>query len=120
MAPALLDTPGAGDIERRRAPDCMSGGSNGSGGAPSAPLPCASAVTSACGATLSLLELVRLPPRNTCLQAAMGGGEPGGGGEQVLTALELARQARIAANRAFLSGLGLTPQSMRGQVRRRC
>lgn len=36
---------------------------------------------------------------------------------QVLTALELARQARIAANRAFLAGLQLAPQAMAtGQV----
>lgn len=36
---------------------------------------------------------------------------------QVLTALELARQARIAANRAYLAGLGLGPQAMHtGQV----
>lgn len=36
---------------------------------------------------------------------------------QVLTALELARQARIAANRAFLTGLQLGPQAMtNGQV----
>jgi hypothetical protein len=33
---------------------------------------------------------------------------------QVLTALELARQARIAANRAYLAGLGLGPQAMHG------
>lgn len=31
---------------------------------------------------------------------------------QVLTAIELARQARIAANRAYLSGLQLGPQAM--------
>ncbi len=38
---------------------------------------------------------------------------------QVLTALELARQARIAANRAYLTGLGLGPQAMNtGLVRR--
>jgi hypothetical protein len=30
----------------------------------------------------------------------------------VLTALELARQARIAANRAYLAGLGLGPAAM--------
>lgn len=37
--------------------------------------------------------------------------------QQVLTALELARQARIAANRAYLAGLGLGPQAMNcGQV----
>jgi len=36
---------------------------------------------------------------------------------QVLTALDLARQARIAANRAYLAGLGLGPQAMHtGQV----
>ncbi len=36
---------------------------------------------------------------------------------QVLTALELARQARIAANRAYLAGLGLGPHAMHtGQV----
>lgn len=40
---------------------------------------------------------------------------------QVLTALELARQARIAANRAYLTGLGLGPQAMNtGLVRRSC
>lgn len=36
---------------------------------------------------------------------------------QVLTALELARQARIAANRAYLAGLGLGAGAMKsGQV----
>jgi hypothetical protein len=36
---------------------------------------------------------------------------------QVLTALELARQARIAANRAYLAGLGLGPNALHsGQV----
>ena len=40
---------------------------------------------------------------------------------QVLTALELARQARIAANRAFLAGLQLTPQAVaNGQVTQLC
>ena len=33
---------------------------------------------------------------------------------QVLTALELARQARIAANRAYLAGLGLGPNAVHG------
>ena len=37
---------------------------------------------------------------------------------QVLTALELGRQARIAANRAYLAGLQLGPGAMSlGQVR---
>ncbi len=37
---------------------------------------------------------------------------------QVLTALELGRQARIAANRAYLAGLQLGPDAMSsGQVR---
>jgi hypothetical protein len=31
---------------------------------------------------------------------------------QVLTALELSRQARMAANRAYLAGLGLGPRAM--------
>ena len=36
----------------------------------------------------------------------------------MLTALELARQARIAANRAYLAGLQLGPDAMsKGQVR---
>ena len=36
---------------------------------------------------------------------------------QVLTALELGREARIAANRAFLAGLQLAPEAMAdGQV----
>ena len=40
---------------------------------------------------------------------------------QVLTALELARQARIAANRAFLAGLQLTPEAVaNGQVTELC
>ena len=37
---------------------------------------------------------------------------------QVLTALELGRQARIAANRAYLAGLQLGPEAMsKGEVR---
>lgn len=39
---------------------------------------------------------------------------------QVLTALELARQARIAANRAYLTGLGLGPQAMNAGLVSRC
>ena len=39
-------------------------------------------------------------------------------GMQVLTALELARQARIAANRAYLAGLQRGPEAMsKGEVR---
>ncbi|PSC73461.1 DNA N-6-adenine-methyltransferase (Dam) [Micractinium conductrix] len=73
------------------------------------PLPPASEVV--CPATLQ--ELVRLPPRNMSLDTE----EEGEGAGQVLTALELARQARIAANRAYLAGLGLGPQAMNcGQV----
>lgn len=62
-----------------------------------------------CAATLH--ELVRLPPRNISLDTEAADVGEGGGG-QVLTALELARQARIAANRAYLAGLGLGPQAM--------
>ncbi len=37
---------------------------------------------------------------------------------QVLTGLELARQARIAANRAYLAGLKIGPQAMHeGRIR---
>jgi hypothetical protein len=64
-----------------------------------------------------LKELIHLPPRNMSLEseAAVAAREEGSG--QVLTALELARQARIAANRAYLAGLGLGPQAMHaGQV----
>ena len=41
---------------------------------------------------------------------AKGNAEPGC--LQVLTAIELARQARIAANRAYLAGLRLGPSAM--------
>lgn len=65
----------------------------------------------------TLADLICLPPRNTSLTdylapAASEAHEYGT--EQVLTALELARRARIAANRAYLSKLGLTPGSING------
>ncbi|KAL4440210.1 hypothetical protein ABPG75_003211 [Micractinium tetrahymenae] len=72
------------------------------------PLPPASEVV--CADTLR--RLVCLPPRNLSLHPEEQQGEG-----QMLTALELARQARIAANRAYLVGLGLGPQAMNnGQV----
>lgn len=75
------------------------------------PLPPASEVV--CADTLQ--RLVRLPPRNISLDS-----EEQEGGAQVLTALELARQARIAANRAYLTGLGLGPQAMNAGLVSRC
>lgn len=54
----------------------------------------------------ALQEHVRLPLR--CSAAALAGQE-----EEVLSAIELARQARIAANRAYLSSLGLAPSAIR-------
>ena len=47
----------------------------------------------------------RLPPRPRWAPDADG--DDGDGGGDVVTALELARAARVAANRAFLIGLGL-------------
>ncbi|KAL4853371.1 Cytochrome P450 97B2 [Chlorella vulgaris] len=74
------------------------------------PLPPASQVV--CSTTLQ--ELIWLPPRNLTLEGEQDGTGDGG---QVLTALELARQARIAANRAYLAGLGLGAGAMKsGQV----
>lgn len=67
--------------------------------------------------TATLHELAKLPPRNISLDTEAAEAGEGGGG-QVLTALELARQARIAANRAYLAGLGLGPKAMNtGQAR---
>ncbi|GAB4820518.1 hypothetical protein N2152v2_007564 [Parachlorella kessleri] len=72
---------------------------------PALPVPLPRAVDVVCERTLR--ELVALPPRNITLDRE-GAGDSG----QVLTALELARQARIAANRAYLAGLGLGPKAL--------
>ncbi|EFN52905.1 hypothetical protein CHLNCDRAFT_138470 [Chlorella variabilis] len=99
-----VDTPVAARGERRQARAFGPGRSSG----PSSPVAAAASVV-VCASTLH--ELVKLPPRNASLASEEGGDS------QVLTALELARQARIAANRAYLAGLGLGPKAMSsGQV----
>lgn len=64
----------------------------------------------------SMQEFIRLPPLNQLMMHRDDddddeeGGRGGGG--QILTALELARTARIAANRAYLAALNATSQAM--------
>ncbi|GMH33235.1 hypothetical protein BSKO_01069 [Bryopsis sp. KO-2023] len=66
----------------------------------------------ACGATLH--RLATIPPRSNAssMLGVDNTGVQGNQGNPVLTCLELARQAREAANRAYLKGLGKDPSAI--------